>query len=353
VSPGRVIRLAGRELRDGIRSPLVLMAFLVPMVITVLARTVMPMVLDPEPCLAVVDSGSSGIPDALESQKDLRILRPADEAALERILDGGDADAGLVLPPGFDEALRAGERPLLDLRFPSGEARSQGLMASLIVLGAARDLSGDPGDVAVTLRVPGGRAPLSDRILPAVVIFVMIVAGIMTPAFLLVQERERGTLQALLVTPAGVSEVILSKALLGAALTLAASLLTLVLNGIRPAHPWAMLAVLATGTWICVGIGMLYGSVAGSARSLYTLVKSLNILIAAPVLFYIFPVWPRWIARLFPTWWFLDPLYRVALHGESLSDIAASLAVSAGVGLTLTLASLPLGRRMARKAAGG
>jgi ABC-2 type transport system permease protein len=127
--------------------------------------------------------------------------------------------------------------------------------------------------------------------------------------------------------------------------------LTLLLNGIVPSSVPALAASLVTGSLVCIAIGLLYGTLARTAKSLYTMVKSLNILIAAPVIFYIFPGWPAWIARLFPTYWFIDPIYRVTQQGADLRNVGGDLLIALGTGILLALLVVPLGRRLRGKIA--
>jgi ABC-2 type transport system permease protein len=64
------------------------------------------------------------------------------------------------------------------------------------------------------------------------------------------------------------------------------------------------------------------------------------------VIFYLFPEWPQWIARIFPTYWFIDPLYRVALQGDGLGDVWWELLVALGLTLAALAAVVALARRM-------
>ena len=64
------------------------------------------------------------------------------------------------------------------------------------------------------------------------------------------------------------------------------------------------------------------------------------------MVFYLFPEWPQWIARLFPTYWFLDQIYRVSVLGASTRDVAGDLVV-AGV---ICVAIVPLIVLLARRA---
>jgi ABC-2 type transport system permease protein len=123
------------------------------------------------------------------------------------------------------------------------------------------------------------------------------------------------------------------------------------LNGVSAAYPTALLLTLVVATLVCIPIGLIYGTLASNAKSLYTLMKTLNVLLAGPIVFY-FTDWPRWIARLFPTYWFLDPLYRVTLLDAALPQVSGQLLKATSIAGVLTIAVLPLGRRLTHKVAG-
>ena len=84
-------------------------------------------------------------------------------------------------------------------------------------------------------------------------------------------------------------------------------------------------------------------------KTLFALMKSVNILLFAPVIFYIFPDWPQWIARIFPTYWIIDPIYQVAIEDAGLPQVAPELAVALVICLLLVPAVVVLSRRMTQE----
>jgi ABC-2 type transport system permease protein len=168
---------------------------------------------------------------------------------------------------------------------------------------------------------------------------------------MLVHEREHLTLNALLVTPVTMSEVLLAKAVLGFLLVTAMSYIALALNGVLDTISFALVVTLAVAAIVCVEIGLLYGTLAKDAKSLYTLVKTLNIFLAGPVIFYLFPDWSRWVAKVFPTYWLINPLYEIVFRGASLADVRGDLAVAAAIGVVLLAPIVLLARRLQERVA--
>ena len=101
---------------------------------------------------------------------------------------------------------------------------------------------------------------------------------------------------------------------------------------------WIKLGVVVTvaiGSLMCAEIGLIYATGSKDIKTLYTLIKSLNIFIFAPVIFYIFPNWPQWIAKLFPTYWFINPIWDITIRGYQLADVWFELAIALGISQAL------------------
>jgi predicted PurR-regulated permease PerM len=69
------------------------------------------------------------------------------------------------------------------------------------------------------------------------------------------------------------------------------------------------------------------------------------------VVFYLFPEWPQWIARRFPTYWFLDQIYRVSVLGASTRDVAGDLVVAGVICVALAPVTVMLARRFEARVA--
>ena len=83
----------------------------------------------------------------------------------------------------------------------------------------------------------------------------------------------------------------------------------------------------------------------------FTLIKGTGFLLLGPTLWYIFPSWPQWIAKLFPTYWVIDPVYEVTINGAGLGDIWGELLIGLGVIMLLVVPLVWLTRRLETKLA--
>jgi ABC-2 type transport system permease protein len=341
------LRVLLKDLRLGPRSPVFLWAVVFPVVGTLVVQLVFGSLFAPKPRLGIVDEGNSAITAAAGAIEGIELSIVGSAGELERLVREHNLDAGLVLPAGFDDRVRDGSRPLLRF-FVSGESlASNRLILAVTTLELIRAVEGSPPPVqvdVVSLGVPV--LPLAARLTPMLVLFALLIAGVFVPAFSLVQERESGTLSALLVTPVRGTDVLAAKATLGFVLAFVMALVTLWLNDALGARPDALLVALAVGALMLAEVGLIYGTAAKDAKVLFTLIKSLNIVLFAPVVFYIFPDWPQWIAQLFPTYWIINPIFEVAVRDATLADVGQQLAIA----LALCTAALPviaiLGRRL-------
>lgn len=108
----------------------------------------------------------------------------------------------------------------------------------------------------------------------------------------------------------------------------------------------ALVVSLAVAALMLTEVGLIFGTAAKDSRGLFTLMKSTGVLFMAPVFFYLFPGWPQWIAKLFPTYWVIDPVVGAAVRGESLGGVALTVAVALGLSAALVPAVALTARRV-------
>ena len=273
---------------------------------------------------------------------------PESAAALKTLVENNDLDGGLVLPAGFDGALQAGQMPNVQFFFGGQSLASNRVVLGVTMVDLIRQVAGSPAPIDVeTITVgEGDTVPIVSRLLPLIVLMAVLIAGALTPATSLVEEKEKRTLTALLVTPTRLSDVLLGKGALGFILAMATGVVTLALNGALGANPAALLLVLVLATLMAAEVGLMLGSFAKDTKALYTIWKSGAIVLVAPVVFFIWPNLPQWIAKIFPTYYFLSPLFDIAIRGAGLADVWVDLTIGFAVCVVLLPGVYALGRRM-------
>lgn len=344
----RAWKLLRKDLKLGPRSPIFLYAVVFPVVITLLVNLVFGSLFEPTPRLGVVDEGSSEISQAVTELEGIEVTLIDSESRLKEMVEANDLDAGLVLQQGFDDAVRAGENPELQLFIGGQSLASNRVVLAVTAADLVRGVAGSPAPIEVVVTTIGGgeAVPILSRLLPLLVLFAMVIAGLFVPAASLVEEKEKGTLSAVLVTPAEVSEVMAAKGGLGFVLAIGAGLVTLALNNALGANALALVLVLVLAALMSVEFGLMLGSWAKDANTLFTVIKGAGILLYAPVIFFIWPGLPQWIAQIFPTYYYLLPLFEIAVKGATLADVGAEVAIGFAITALLLAPVFALGRRM-------
>jgi ABC-2 type transport system permease protein len=332
VSLSRTLVVLRKDLRLGPRSPVFLWVLLLPLLITFVLQVAFGSLFDPQPRLGIVDEGSSSIPGAVEALDGIELTMLDDPALLRDRVESNDLDAGMVLPAGFDDAVRDGERPPLTFYIGGESLASNRIVLAVTTIDLVRGLEGRAAPVDVRIDSFGeDLQPLAVRLVPFITMYALLIAGVFLPSFSLADEREKHTLDALVVTPTRLSEVVLAKGVLGFVLAIAMALATLWLNGALDARPFALVVVLLIAGLLLVEVGLVYGTASKDVTGVFTLIKGTGFILLGPTIFYVFPDWPQWVARLFPTYWVIDPIYQVTINGAGLGDVRVDLLIALAV----------------------
>ena len=329
--------VAGKEFAVGPRGMMFVFVLVVPLLITLIVRLVFGGLASPTPRLGVVDEGASSFVSLAGEAATLEVERYPSEERLRAAVAANDEDAGLVLQSGFDEMVRGGKRPELRF-FVSGRADEvDRSLVAVEVIDLVRAIAGQPSPLEVqTVTVGDGPSvPLEERFVPLLVLVAVAFAGVFLPGSAIVQEREAGTLRALLVTPVTVGEVLGGKGVFGFVLALGVGALTLLANGGFTGQTLSILLVLVVAAVMCVEIGLLVGSAVPTMTALFSVWKSGGLILFAPAILFLFPGVPEWIAMIFPTYYFMGPLYDIVVSGASLADQLVELAAAVAICIAL------------------
>jgi ABC-2 type transport system permease protein len=346
----RAGHVAAKDLRLGPRSPILLFAIVMPLVITFLVAAVFGSLFDQRPRLAIVDLGDSEIPEAAAGLSGIDVTTSTDPSALAGQVERHDVDAGIVLPAGFDDAIRAGARPDLEFLVSGRSLASTRAVLAVTTIDLVRGVAGGDPPVEIATTVIGAEdyVPLGDRLIPLTVFYAVVIAGMFLPASSLVEERQKRTMDAVLVTPLRMQEILTAKAAVGILLATVMGLITLALNRAFGANPGAMILFLVLGAVMVAEFGLVLGCWARDVNTLYTAIKGGGIFIFLPALFALFPGLPQWIGRIAPTYYFLQPIYDLGARGASFGSLWDELAVCLAIIALLLPAVAAMGRRAER-----
>ena len=337
---GRVGTMLGRELKLGPRSPVVMLAVVMPLLMTFLVASVFGGLLETEPRLGILSPDPTAITASAQATEGIRAVAYDSEEAIRADVADHDLDAALLLPAGFDAVVAAGE-PVQVTYLVSGQAlASDRAVLAATVTAMVREVAGEEAGVEVTIVTVGAEdfVPMADRLIPLLVVYAVVVAALFVPAASILDERVKGTLNAVLATPASMGEVLASKALFASVLSVLMGVVTLLINQAFSGEVFGIVLALALGTAMLVQLGLVLGLWVKDMNTLYTWIKAGGILIVLPGLLALFPTLPEWISKLAPTYYFLQPIYDLSVGGATLSDVLPTL----GICLLITVALFPL-----------
>ncbi len=343
----RAWRVAARDFRLGPRSPIFVYAILLPVILSFLISAVFGGLLDPDPRLGIVDEGASALTAAAEELDGIAVSVLEDAADLRSKVTAHDFDAGLVLAADFDAQVQGGGEAELDFYVSGSSLASNRIVLAMAASELVNDVAGGEPPVTVSV-VPVGDedfVPIGDRLLPIVIFYAVVIAALFLPASSLLDERESHTLDAILVTPTRIGEVLIGKGLLGVIMGVSLGVVSLALNQALANRPFEVILFLLVGSIMMAELGLILGSLVKDANSLYTAIKGAGVFIALPVIFIIWPTLPQWIPRLTPTYYFLQPVYDIAITGMTIGDFWLELAVACLICLALAPIVLGIGRR--------
>ena len=326
--------------------------------------------------VGIVDEGAGPLGDelraALEASPALDPRAYNDTGALGKAVRRGVVSAGVVLPAGYDQALRAGRAAevtfVVDQTRPAPAPvrsavsavvarQAAGVKAARFAadnagvpfdtaLARARALSVLPEQVRVEATTIGGREDALptgfNYTAPAnLVLFVFITS--LAGAAGLIEARRLGVTRRMLATPTTTSTILFGEALSRFAVALLQGMIIFgvgwLVFGVDWGDPPAALLLVVTFALVGTGVGMLLGSVLRNAEQATSIGPPVGIALGMlggcmwPLA--IVPEPMRVVGHLFPQAWAMDAFIALIAKGEDIAGIALQLAVLAAFAVVL------------------
>jgi ABC-2 type transport system permease protein len=324
----RILAIMKKSLNP--RNPYIIFSVLGPLLFAAIFQLVFG-IWQTRPKIAIYEGGDQSIVRKLEESgaADLVLAGSADEVIT--LVEDKKADVGTVFTEDTKEKLEAGESTPVDL-YINGESLAKSRAIALAAIsGAVRAVSpGVPQIYFEQVKLGEEKAlSLMDMFLPFMVIYIILLGGLMLTASFIVNEKEKRTFAALLVTPVTLSEILVAFGMVGIIVSLVMGMILMLLT-VGFAQPLLMLVVFVLGSFLGVEWGILLGMMSKDQTILVAYMKAFGIFLIAPALFIIFPSWPQWIARIFPTYYIGNPIFRIAIYGEGWSELGWQVLALAG-----------------------
>ena len=343
----RIAVLVGKEFRYSSKNTIFFFAVIVPVAMSLIISLLVGTLFAGRPRLGVADLGQSRLVESL-SELEYIILREYDSSgSLREDVARGALDMGIVLPANLDAELQGGATPILDL-YTWGESLLKHrttlgvtLVRQVITLAGMDTLV----ETNTILLGDAPSVPWNVRLFPLVVIMTVVLGGTMVPATFIVQEKQKRTLQALLVTPVSMGEAMAAKGIAGVLLSVFMGMMILTINGAWGGQPFLLLTLLVLSAMMAAAGGVILGLLVRDISTLFTAIKSIGILLYAPAIIYIFPEVPAWIRQVFPTYYMIGPIVEVSMNNAGWGEIALDVIILCIlIALTIAVAALVMRR---------
>ncbi len=372
----RLVALIRRETRQVLRDRLSLGVLLVlPVFLLVMFGYAISMDVTGIP-MAILDfDRSAASRDLAESffRSDSFVRKPdlASYGPVDRLLDTGAVTAVLVIPQDFDRDLRRGEGAEVQVIIDGSDSTRASTALGYIdgvIADRSRKLA---GPVAVRPERRGGPAvepepriwynPELDStqfLVPGLITLIIIISAVISTALSIVREKERGTMEQVIVSPIRPAELILGKTVpyfvLSLLVTWAVILASVLMFGMTIKGSLALLfLVIVLFLLGSLGLGMLVSAIAETQQVAFLIAIILTFLPSFILSGFVFPIrnMPlpvQAVTYLIPARYFLAALRGIMIKGTGWREIwpdAASLAVFAAVILTVSSVRLSWRKR--------
>jgi ABC-2 type transport system permease protein len=334
-----VSAITRKDLVDAIRHRYLLTALVTPLLVALLFRLMLPSMSDGKLLTVVVhDAGGSGLVAELRNTPQISVVETSTADATAREVETRKAIGGLVVPANFDSDIAAGKQPELivyvnNRKTPFEQAALRQMLDRMVRAFAKQpeparltwvDLDKDPKEQFSV------RAGLDQILLPLLLILTFGMTGAFIVPLLIVEEKEKRTLDFLLSSPASLKDIVAGKALTGVAYTLLIAGLLLGLNR-SSVRSWPLtLLTVVVGLFFVVGVGLVIGSLLKNTMQVNTWATFVLFVLLAPS----FPSigitrWFDTAMRFVPTYYLSEAL-KLSLAGTASARLWTHLTVLMG-----------------------
>ncbi len=333
----RVGIILGKELLHGSRGYIFIFSIVAPVVISLMVSLIFGTLFTGKPKLGVLDEGNSQLIPMIQELDTLNLKEYNSTPEIRQAVESGAVDVGIALPASFDSSITGDGKAVIEAYIWGESLAKDRSVIAVTITNLIREMTGQESPVDIETITLGDEVsiPWGDRLLPVIVLMAVFLGGLMLPATLIINEKVKRTLEALIVTPASIGDIFTAKGLVGLIISMFMGVLILIINQAFGNHPLLLVPVLALGGIMAVEIGVILGVLLKDVASLFTVWKTAGIVLFAPVFIYLFPEIPSWVGRIFPTYYIIQPIVDISQLGGGWAEIAVNVFVLIGLDIIL------------------
>ncbi|MEN3326932.1 MAG: type transport system permease protein [Acidobacteriota bacterium] len=329
-----VSAFAQKDIVDAIRNRYLLGALLTPVFVAILLRVLLPGISNLNFTVVVHDPGDSRLVSELRAVPHMKVITAASAEGMSNDLEKSKAVGGLAIPANFDADIAAGKQPELVVYVNNKQKDIEQAMFRQLVerqfLAIVKERLPARLSWIDVNKEAGAESPalnLNQMLLPMLLLLTFAMAGALVVPLLLVEEKEKRTLDFLLTSPASLSEIIAGKALTGVVYSvLFAGILLAVNYKLVGNWPLTLLTILF-GILFVVAVGLFMGALFENTMQVNTWAGLVLFVLLAPSFPSLrLPATLEQALHFVPTYYFVEAL-RLALAGTPSTRFWVHMAV--------------------------
>jgi ABC-2 type transport system permease protein len=323
-----ILAIAQKDILDAIRNRYLLMSMILPIGLSVTFQLIFGGLSNVGVFrVAVYDPGSSRLTEQLRAASDLQLVEVESEDQLKKEVEG-NAIGGIAIPADFDRNVDLGNQPELTVYLNDRKGGGELAVFRQIVIEQVWAMREDSAPVtlewslisAQTENPPEeGSQKEGFRMDTYLLVMFLVMSLTMTGSFvvplLLVEEKEKHTMEFLLVSPVMPAEIAAGKAVTGLVYSILSATVLIALN-----HGWSgnwpvTFLVVIVGALFLVMTGLLMGTALQTSMQINTWSTVVMMVLLAPSWLSVLqlPAFLGTIIRIIP------PYYLVQILGQSLA----------------------------------
>jgi ABC-2 type transport system permease protein len=256
--------IAAKDMGDAIRNKTTI-SIIVGVALLMLSGQAMPLLMKLQalPRAYYYDVGHSNLLPGLAKSEDYQLVKLSSRDELEKIVaESSGTVLGLIIPPDFDQKVNGDEIVSLD-GWVVHWAKSKDVEGAVSFF--EQELSGGSG-ASLEINIQGNvvyPGPDTDG-QPFMFTLSLVVAAITIGSFLIpllmIEEKEKHTMEALMVSPASYGQMVFGKTIAGIFYCVTAATVVLVINFSMVNHWWVAILAVLGGAFFTAAIGLLVGT---------------------------------------------------------------------------------------------